>query len=126
MRKQGRQLQAARHDQTWDSLFLHGPPSPESLGRIPQLLGLGNKEGSVFIGRMLYVFSYLKLFLINPHSFLRLAKGPGSGNNILFRAIISFSLIYAREDKILWIWTETAGWVPLGDCPRLIAKFFLQ
>ena len=26
--------------------------------------------------------------------------------------------------RILWIWTETAGWFPFGDCPRLIAKFF--
>ena len=81
MRKQGRQLQAARHVQTGDSLFLHGPPSPESLGGFPQLMGLGIKEGSVFFRRILYVFSYLKLFLTNPHSFLRLAQGPGSGIN---------------------------------------------
>ena len=26
--------------------------------------------------------------------------------------------------RILWIWTETAGWFPFGDCPRLIAKIF--
>ena len=97
-------------------------------------MGLGDKEGSVIIRRILYVFSYLQLFLTNPHSFLRLAQAPGSRiidldtDPILTGrcpSMISFGLIYAQEgqDSLDLSREQDTSWVSLRYCLGLLRIF---